>query len=1104
MLPILARAATGSIARKMMGRKTNVRVGQAQPQSSNAIVKSEKFIGRSAKASSSLPRPPAAIQKVSDGASNDDPLKVIHTKTLAIEKILQGTLASEKADLKRKKNDFKNQNRQEQEENLEKKDVKPDRKMKMPKVPGTGGIFGFIKNFLGNIIMGFFLMKLVDNIGMLKGIFSAIVGIGDFIADFGIKLVDGLATFVDWGYKAYDATKGFIANFGVKPELFDQFSGALSGLIDALIIGSVILAARGEDGFGPGGLDKARKPAGRRGVTQGRGGQKPPRFRNPLRRSPVTQSGKPGMPGAPVTQGRGGQKPRTRIPGTGPKVTGLPKGAPNPKGFRLPRMRNLRGLKSAGLIGLLMVIPTLFEVGGLIAEGNWKTGLNVAISTIAGLAAASAAAGSVVGASLATGLTGIGVPVAVAGILSSLVLGGIAGWAAYEASYNLLKALGLRDDDPELKKQGYNEGGSVKKPTKKPIKRSIGGKKRTTAAARKFVRKPTPERLSDLPQPTEKGGNNNAWWDFLGWAGTGNQPLGPGGEQLAQKVTDVGNNLGENDFFGPILRVTSKIILDQDVNSKDIKNVGLGINLLINKGLSDNKISESIKGYAQGGMVSPLGDTLSLEKWVEKSFKPIAKKEYPTRYTSSENQRPGSTSGPGSAAGERDSATGMLTRLGSGGGSLKDMTDQDFSDLAFIVSHEALRGTDDEYGVAAAILNRVADPRYPNTIMGVGTAPGQFEAVFTGKAYRDEALAKKMQDNQGKIVEALKELDGRTDFKAFSSMGQFMGDSDIRFDPNGNFYHYAEQRGKTDPIPSNIPQDWKKLLGKSTGEEFTPSTTTPLVTSDDSPDNPDDAGAGGSLGGDGKFIQGNSGASAGVHFHVGPGHQTDGTLLQSQYFADARASAKKVVDHFLGKGSTIYDGRRGVYFKSSDEVAAAQRAHTAGGSAGGIDMQVDFETPHKFPLNVSSMAYRRNGFGVSANIEGSKSFVSHGRYDEKGNVAPQERMKLYHAGLRLGGKEQIAKILKGETVLDEDTTKALGPTLLARLDDASTPAGIQKVLQSVMGISEFPSYDSRAGQVIMIDDSDETPMEEQPAPVMIGALGGTSYDNSMDFLDYQG
>ena len=62
------------------------------------------------------------------------------------------------------------------------------------------------------------------------------------------------------------------------------------------------------------------------------------------------------------------------------------------------------------------------------------------------------------------------------------------------------------------------------------------------------------------------------------------------------------------------------------------------------------------------------------------------------------------------------------------------------------------------------------------------------------------------------------------------------------------------------------------------------------------------------------------------------------------------------------------------------------------------------------------------------------------------------------------------------------------------------------MFESVMGISEFPTYDSRANQIIMIDDSDDTPMEtpQQSAPVMIGALGGTSYDNSMDFLDYQG
>ena len=1092
MLPILARAAGGSMARKMMGRKTNVRVGQAQPQSSNAIVRSEKFTGRSAK-TSSLPRPPAPIQKVSGGtASKDDPLKVIHTKTLAIEKILEGTLASEKAELKRKKDDFKNQNRQEQEENLEKKDLKPDKKMKMPKVPGTGGIFGWIKNFLGNILMGLFLMKMVDNVGMLKGIFTAVKGITDFIADVGIKLVDGLATFVDWGYKAYDATKGFLANFGVKPELFDQFSGALSGLIDALIIGSVILASRGEDGFGPGGLDKARTPKGRRpGVTQGRGGQQP-RFRIPGTRPRVTQGGGRRLPGAPVTQGRGGQGTRPRLPGTRPPVTGGT--TPRLPGGVKPRVGGgLRGAKAGGLIGLLLLIPTLFEVGGLFSQGYHKTAINVMISTLAGVVAGGAAAAGVVAAAGALGLTGVGIPAAIALAATSLVAGGLAGWGAFEGSYNLLKALGLRDDDPALKAQGYQEGGRVKK----PIKRSIGGKKKPKAKVRKILRRPTPERLPELPQPVEKGGKDRAWWDFLGWAGTGEKPLGAGGEQLAQKVTDVGNNLGDNDFFGPILRVTSKVILDQEVNNKDIKNVGLGINFLINKGLSDRRISESIKGYAQGGMVSLLGDSLSLEKWVEDSFKPLVKKNIPTRYTSGgikttdmdEVSIRTTSSSPSSGKGST-SLTGDNQAKWKAVYAMAEKAGAKYPEL--VAAQFALESA---WGTALAAKNNFFGIKA--TSSEDATVSNTREVVNGQDVYVD-ARFKNFDTPQDCIDHLVTQW--YKDYKGYSGVNN-ASDAQAAAD------QLKREGYATDP---QYAASLKRIMGEYTGIRGTNADiATSLVAPSDSTSSPEEAGKDGSagtIGGDGKFIQGNSGASAGVHFHIGPGHQTDGTLLQSQYFADARASAKKVIDHFLGKGSTIYDGRRGVYFKSSDEADAAQRAHTASGSAGGIDLQVDFETAHKFPLNVSSMAYRPNGFGVSANIEGSKSFVAHGRYDEKGDVAPQERMKLYHAGLRLGGKEQIAKILKGETVLDEDTTKALGPTLLARLDDASTPAGIQKVLESVMGISEFPTYDSRANQIIMIDDSDDTPMEtpQQPAPVMIGALGGTSYDNSMDFLDYQG
>ena len=1087
MLPILKRAATRSMSRKMMGRKTNVRVGQAQPQSSNAIVKSEKFVGRSAKAPLSLPRPPADVQGVSEKVSKDDPIKVIHTKTLTIEKILQGTLASEKAELKRKKNDFKNQNRQEQEENLEKKDVKPDKKMKMPKVPGSGGIFGFIKNFLGNIIMGFFLMKLVDNIGMLKGIFSTIVGIGDFIADFGIKLVDGLATFVDWGYKAYDATQGFLANFGVKPELFDQFSGALSGLIDALIIGSVILAARGEDGFGPGGLDKARKPASRRGVTTGRGGQKPPRFSNPLRRSPVTRSGKPGMPGAPVTQGRGGQGTRPRFPGTGPKVTGgTPRG-----GFKVPRLPRLPfGGVARNLAGpFINTLLAIWDFSGRKSAG--QTNVQAGVGTGGGIL------GSIAGAAIAATL--FPEPISsVAGLLTLGILGSL-GYALGSAGADKLTGAD--------KVGQYQEGGRVRK----PIKRSIGGKKRSTSAAKKLIRKPTPEKLPDLPQPKEKGGKNRAWWDFLGWAGTGNQPLGPGGEQLAQKVTDVGNDLGENDFFGPILRVTSKIILDQEVNSKDIKNVGLGINFLINKGLTDEKISKSIRRYAEGGMVSPLSDTLSLEKWVEESFKPIVKKEYPTRYTSGSG-----TTGP-MGEGEYDSATGEFMKGNVQGAALNMNDKQAFAtvyELAKkhkakfpeIVAAQAMHETGYLSEDLASVFNSTGRTNAFGQTgdRGYGTIPRKNEPIGWTKY---PSLDKAVEDN---IKLWHRVSNHPQNYEAFETPIEgilaVVGNYSPNEDPaniakgydEGSYVHAMQKILMSmgfDPYKANKKQD---LSDSAVLQRVSPIGDAPGSQSS-SP------GSGGALGGDGKFIQGNSGYSKGVHFHIGPGHQTDGTLLQSQYKADARASAKKVLDHFLGKGSKIYDGRRGVFYESSDEVNAAQRAHeSTGGSLGGIDMQVDFETPHKFPLNVSSMAYRRNGFGVSANIEGSKSFVAHGRYDEKGNVAPQEALKVYHAGLRLGGKEQIAKILKGETILDEDTSKALGSTLLARLDDASTPAGIQKVLQSVMGISEFPSYDSRAGQVIIIDDSDEAPMAEQPAPVMIGALGGTSYDNSMDFLDYQG
>ena len=90
----------------------------------------------------------------------------------------------------------------------------------------------------------------------------------------------------------------------------------------------------------------------------------------------------------------------------------------------------------------------------------------------------------------------------------------------------------------------------------------------------------------------------------------------------------------------------------------------------------------------------------------------------------------------------------------------------------------------------------------------------------------------------------------------------------------------------------------------------------------------------------------------------------------------------------------------------------------------------------------------------------------------------------YHAGKRLNGKERMARILKNEAVLDPDTTKALGPTLLAKLDDASTPEGVMRVLQSAVGVSGFASYEQGAAQTIVV------PITQMQAPQQMGGSSG--------------
>ena len=1079
LLGAALRVGGGALARNITGRKKRVKpsaiapekvMNQETPKKGGGLVKRPT-------SKTALAKPMKPLQMAStSAAAKDDYLLIIEGKVLMIEGILRGVYNAEKDNLKQKKQELQDQRRAQQEEGLEKNPKKkPEKKPKMPKKMPSGGIFGFIKNIIGSFIMNYFVKFLIDNAKTVANILKVVVSVTDFLANAGIQIFNALATFVDWGYKAIDATRGFIKTIGGEG-LAQNFDKVTNLVGTALFLATTIAGSMAVEALTSGGgsddgglLDFVRKKGAKK--VAGKVAAK----------SAIKGTAGTAAKGAGVAAGTAAAV----VAGVGLLSSALGEGA-----FQLRKIG--KGLEEGAkkryeeksFVDPRKPIDWLLYQGARFINHSLN-GLGVLLD--------------IVGAPFRYAIELINF-----GIMS--ILGdteGIKRQRKNLAKFDARVREGIRQllnvatlgfgfkekgsfgnlfgDEAATKEmvKKMQEGGGVT-PGRKPVTRTI---EKTKKKPKKFFLKKPTKRVVGSPPKGDNGDSDKAWWDFLGWAGTGSEKtkMGEGGKQLITKISDVDNEFAKNDYFGPIVTATSKIILGDSLDSTDFNNIGRGINLLINEGLGDEKIAKGMIGYQSGGVVDTPPPFLDVESWVQESFKKASDK-----VKSTASRVAGSTAGPSTRAGERDSATGQLvsgttgvvTALGSGGGSLKDMSDQDFSDLAFIVSHEALRGTDDEYAVAAAVLNRVADPRYPNTIMGVGTAPGQFEAVFSGKAYRDEALAKQLKQNQGKIVDALKKLNGRTDFKAFSSMGEFMGDTDIMFADNGNFYHYAEQRGKTDPIPGNIPQDWKKLLGESTGEQFTASASVAPPSLPNTPGDTDTSSGGDiSVSGSNIVNIGKDLISQGFSVAEHPDFTKTPTATGGTY-TPGKGSVSRVHKgrgHYEGRAIDVTDWRgsmedskaryRSVLTSLQDNPAIKMLIHD---SWGGMYSPGQKQGPgsHGHPQHMHIEVKDKGGFigkGLFAN---------------------------------LGGKEFVT---------DADSTAALmqvAPGLQMALNQAKDAKGVKSALQ------QYASYEQGAAQTIMIDDSSEdmsAMIEEQsPMPSFAMPSGSSSYDNSFDFLDYQG
>jgi hypothetical protein len=525
----------------------------------------------------------------------------IKINVIKIENILKGSLALDKKQLDDKKKATSKKRKEDIETKLETKpNAESGGKVKLPAAPRMG-ILDFIKNFIGNVLLGYFAVRLIKHLPKIMPILKFLGNAADFIIDIGGKLLNGLVTFIDIGYKAYDATRGLVKNlFGKSGEKqFDELSSTLNIFLNTAIIAGMLYA--GSDGFGggPRGGPKGRGPRGgpsapgTRGTRTTSGGRTldTPNIRNPVRQRPT------------ITQG--GKGAGFKLPGTRPKVTGTG------GGFKMPNFKvsgKGRGglLGFAATLGIEIFMPQLQDAVqqgyGALGFGATKKTDNEIIEEI----------------SKQRKEYNEYVRMHKAGPMASIVPEG-------EDEFNF-GSLAVLKREAERRNLKYASGGRVGgitrggKSTGK-AKRTFGGMKKKQIK-RTIAQKPTQVQIKP---GADVGGEDKIFGIF------------PNPFKAAKKVIDAvnpfniikttGEDLGKTDYFGPILAITSKMILGQQPDQMDYKNVGLGLNLLIAKGVQDGQLKGGIiPAFAEGGLVDP--DVLSavetggdISSWVSNVFR---------------------------------------------------------------------------------------------------------------------------------------------------------------------------------------------------------------------------------------------------------------------------------------------------------------------------------------------------------------------------------------------------------------------------------------------------------------------------------------------------
>ena len=490
-LPMLLGAAARGIvkgggraaASKIMGRKKTVKPSAIAPKQKEQGQQQQKGGALVKSPTAAITKAMAPVKQIPTGpAAKDDYLGIISEKLLIIEQIVLSVYQAESLNLMQKKQDDKDDARKEKENRLESKPSSPEKKKptldQLPKL----GVFGWLKRFIGNIIAGIFLMKMVDFAGFLPGIIQFLDTVGNFLATFGVKLIDGLVTFVDFGIKAYDFTIGVIEK-GIGP-LFGENSSKVLGLIEnaifltTAIAGSMAAEAMMGGGGGGGpttGIRGAAGQVGRVAGTQTTTAAAARRYAARFGRDAAVQRF-----GSEAVKSLGGKYARSGITNFGRNVA--------------VKVLGKRGAAKAikGAANILKPLVKNIPLIGGITEFilSWISGDPIGKAAFKGIGAG---LGTWIG-----GALGTLIPVPGVGTAIGMFLGGTGGSALGSVIYDAI----FKNKKPEPSAESvdnfyseFQEGGKVA--PRKKVKRGIDIKKKKQRKLR--VAKPSKERLAPLP-----------------------------------------------------------------------------------------------------------------------------------------------------------------------------------------------------------------------------------------------------------------------------------------------------------------------------------------------------------------------------------------------------------------------------------------------------------------------------------------------------------------------------------------------------------------------------------------------------------------------------